>query len=216
MNSMTLSSQSDRLDGWQQWLSGAALAFFLSLSSTGIWASPGAHGPNGEHLDSPSAAAGSASTAPRMEARSETYELVAHLRGSELSMLIHRFETNEPVLKAQVEVESGALKAAAKFHEDMGDYAVDDPIFLKALKASGAHPLVITILDGQESDLLEGTLMTAQAAVAGGDGHGHRYDDEHGHGMPSAVWALLMLLLLTAASVVWMTRRSRKAQGGTQ
>ena len=77
MNSLALSRRGSWSGGWQQWLSGAALAFLLILSSAGAWAAPGAHGPNGEHLDAPSAAAGSASTAPRMEARSESFELVA-------------------------------------------------------------------------------------------------------------------------------------------
>ena len=218
MNSLSLSRRGPWSGGWQQWLSGAALAFLLILSSAGAWAAPGAHGPNGEHLDAPSAAAGSASTAPRMEARSESFELVAHLRGEELSMLINRFETNEPVLKAKVEVESGTAKAAAKFHEDMGDYAVDDPAFLKALKAPGSHPLVVTILAGEESDLLEGTLQTGPATTASGDDHGHAHDGaghSDGHGIPNVVWVVLVMLLLAAASA-WMTRRSRKAQGGAQ
>ena len=211
MNSMPLS----RSRGWQQRLSGAVLAFFLTLCSAAAWASPGAHGPNGEHLDSPTAAAGSASTAPRMEARSESFELVAHLWGDELSMLINRFETNEPVLQATVKVESGAAKAVAKFHEDMGDYAVDDPAFLKALKEPGEHPLVVTILAGKESDLLEGTLQTGPTTAAGGDDHGHAHDDEHGHDIPNVVWVVLVMLLLADASA-WTTRRSRKAQGGAQ
>lgn len=239
MNSLSLFRHGSRLGGWQQWLASAALAVLLILSSTGAWASPGAHGPNGEHLDSPTAAAGSSSTAPRMEARSESFELVAHLWGDELSMLINRFETSEPVLQATVEVESGTAKAVAKFHEDMGDYAVDDPAFLKVLKAPGAHPLIVTILAGKESDLLEGTLQTgpanATAAAAGGDDHGHEHDDglltllsfgsinsdnpghahDKGRGIPNVVWVVLVMLLLAAAGA-WMTRRSRKAQGGTQ
>ena len=218
MNSITLSRHGSRLGGWLQWLACAALAFLLILTSAGAWASPGAHGPNGEHLDSPAATAGSASTAPRMEARSESFELVAHLWGDELSMLINRFETSEPVLQATVEVESGTAKAVAKFHEDMGDYAVDDPAFLKVLKAPGAHPLIVTILAGTESDLLEGTLQTgpanAAAAAANGDDHGHAHDDG-GHGIPNVAWVVLVMLLLAAASA-WMTRSSRKAQGGAQ
>lgn len=239
MNSLSLSRHGSRPGCWQQWLASAALAFLLILSTAGAWASPGAHGPNGEHLDSPTAAAGSASTAPRMEARSESFELVARLGGNELSMLINRFVTNEPVLQATVEVESGTAKAVAKFHEDMGDYAVDDPAFLKVLKAPGAHPLVVTILADKESDLLEGTLQTgpanATAAAAGGDDNGHAHDEglltlltlgtigsdspghahDKGHGIPNVVWAVLVMLLLAGASA-WMTRRSRKAQGGAQ
>ena len=218
MNSLSLSRRGPWSGGWQQWLSGAALAFLLILSSAGAWAAPGAHGPNGEHLDTPTAAAGSASTAPRMEASSESFELVAHLRDDELSVFINRFDTNVPVLKAQVEVESGTAKAVAKFHEDMGDYAVDDPAFLKALKAPGSHPLVVTILAGEESDLLEGTLQTGPATTASGDDHGHAHDGaghSDGHGIPNVVWVVLVMLLLAAASA-WRTRRSRKAQGGAQ
>ena len=204
------------LFSWQRLV--RVLLPLLMMAGTASFAAPGAHGPNGEHLDGPAPVAGSGSTAPRFEAKSETFELVATLRDDELSMLINRFETNEPVLKAQVEVESGTAKATANFHEDMGDYAVDDPAFLKVLKAPGAHPLIVTILAGTESDLLEGTLQTgpanAAAAAANGDDHGHAHDDG-GHGIPNVAWVVLVMLLLAAASV-WMTRSSRKAQGGAQ
>lgn len=217
MNSITLSQCSPRPGGWQQWLSSCTLAFFLSLCGA-AWASPGAHGPNGEHLDAPAAAAGGGNSAPRMEARSESFELVAHHWGDELSILINRFETNEPVLQAKVEVESGTAKAVAKFHEDMGDYAIDDPAFLKVLKAPGAHPLVVTVLTDKDSDLLEGVLqagpVNTATVAANGDNHGHTHGDS-GHGIPNVVWLVLVMLLLAAASAL-MTRRSRKAQGGTQ
>ena len=61
-------------------------------------ASPGAHGPNGEHLDSPAQTASGTNAVPRMEAKSEAFELVGQLRDHEFSMLVNRFETNEPVL----------------------------------------------------------------------------------------------------------------------
>ena len=153
-----------------------------------------------------------------MEARSESFELVAHHWGDELSILINRFETNEPVLQAKVEVESGTAKAVAKFHEDMGVYAIDDPAFLKVLKAPGAHPLVVTVLTDKDSDLLEGVLqagpVNTATVAANGDNHGHTHGDS-GHGIPNVVWLVLVMLLLAAASAL-MTRRSRKAQGGTQ
>lgn len=181
------------------------------LLSASAFAAPGAHGPNGEHLDTPAAATSTAATAPRMEAKSETFELVAHLRDDELSMLINRFETNEPVLDAKVEVESGSVKAVAKFHSDHGDYAIDDPAFLKALKAPGAHALVITVLAGADSDLLEGTLNTEGAAA------GHSHDDEHGHGVPVIVW--IALALLTCGVAIYVLNRGARARnpiGGAQ
>lgn len=142
-----------------------ALLGALSLPS---FASPGAHGPNGEHLDTPHpSAAGAAS--PRLETKTEQFELLATLAGGELSMLIDRFETNEPLLDALVEVESEGLKAKARFHADQGDYAVDDAAMLTLLGKPGAHALLITVLAGEESDLLDGTLNVT--AASGHDGH---------------------------------------------
>lgn len=141
----------------------ALLALAASLPAL---AGPGAHGPNGEHLDAAAQATTGAHAGPRLEAKTEQFELVATLAGGELSLLIDRFETNEPLLGAAVEVESGGLKAPARFHTDHGDYAVDDPAMLKLLGQPGTHALLITVLAGQESDLLDGTLKVAAAAPA--------------------------------------------------
>lgn len=131
----------------------------------GAVASPGAHGPNGEHLDGPAGAA-VAGTVPRLEVASETFELVGQLSGGEFSVMIDRFETNEPVLNGALEVEYKGIKARAKFHADMGDYAIDDAKFLQALAAPGKHALLFTFIAGEESDLLEGTLDVAAPPVA--------------------------------------------------
>ncbi len=163
-------------------------------------ASPGAHGPNGEHLDASGQAVGPGGAVPRIEAHSEAFELVGRLQGGEFSMLINRYETNEPVLNATVEVETGGLKASAKFHADMGDYAVDDAAMLKALATPGDHALVISILVGSESDLLDGTLNTPDAAT---DNHAHT------HGVPVAAWVALTLVLLGLSG--WFVHRKRKA-----
>ncbi|MGF6346800.1 hypothetical protein [Variovorax sp. W2I14] len=170
-------------------------------------ASPGAHGPNGEHLDGPAQTTAGASSAPRMEAKSESFELVGYLRGDEFSMLVNRFETNEPVLNAKVEVETGALKAPAKFHADMGDYAVDDAAFLKALKAPGTHAIVVTIIAGAESDLLDGTLKSEGADADAGT---HSHDDGDGHGLPLTAW-LAIALAAIGALIYALSRRSARS-----
>jgi hypothetical protein len=139
-----------------------------ALLAGAAFAAPGAHGPNGEHLDGP-AQPSSASAAPQLEAKSEDFELVATLGGGELSILIDRFQTNEPVLDAKVEVESGPLKAVARFHADHGDYAVDDPAFMQALGRPGEHALVFTVTAGADNDLLDGTLKVP--APHGADDH---------------------------------------------
>ncbi len=159
-------------------LAAAAMALLL-IAHPFVIAGPGAHGPNGEHLDGPTAMR-PASALPRVEAKSEAFELVAELRASELVIVIDRFESNEPVLGAQLEVESGALKAVATFRAEQGDYAVTDAALLKALAAPGEHALVFTLVAGKDSDLLDGTLVR-------GEGGGSR--DGSGGGAGSAAAA---------------------------
>ena len=181
-----------------------AAILVAALLAGGALAAPGAHGPNGEHLDGPVLQAG-ASAAPRLEARSELFELVATLSGGELSILVDRYETNEPVLGAKVEVEAGALKAVAPFHADHGDYAVDNPALLQALAKSGEHALVFTIVAGQQADLLEGTLRVGAAPVASAA-------DDHAHDAlltPRKAAAGGAVLLAAAASLFFLRRRAR-------
>lgn len=172
----------------------------LALAVLPALAGPGAHGPGGEHLDAPVTAA-AAGSQPRVEASSDLFELVGQLYAGELSLLIDRFETNEPVLEAQVEVESGGLKAIAKFHADHGDYAVDDTRLLALLRQPGEHALVFTIVKGQESDLLDGTLSPA-AATALVDGHDV--------GLGAGGWVAVVIgMVALAAAAVWFLRRRR-------
>lgn len=189
------------------------LMALMTMANAAIWAAPGAHGPNGEHLDGPvQGAMAGGHGAPRMETKSEAFELVAVLRADELSMLINRFETGEPVLDAQVEVESGNVKAVAKFHPDLGDYAVDDPAFLKALQVPGDHALVVTVLADNDTDLLDGSLRTTGDATAdAADTSGH------GHGIPPGAWIAGAVLTLLGL-IVWLlrSRSSRPSTGAAR
>lgn len=178
----------------QHLLAATAMKLLLTLSATAL-AAPGAHGPNGEHLDAPTAAV-MASTFPRLEAKSDMFELVATLQAGELSVLIDRFETNEPVLGATLEVESAGVKAKATFHADLGDYAFDDPKLLALLRSPGEHGLVFTLVAGKESDLLDGTLVTGTGSTPAASGdHGHHHGDQghgdhdhHDHELERAAW----------------------------
>ncbi|HSW22271.1 MAG TPA: hypothetical protein VLJ62_05855 [Burkholderiaceae bacterium] len=179
------------------------------LAVSNAQAGPGAHGPNGEHLDGPAQQGGGAAAAPKLEAKSETFELVAMLSGGELSILIDKFDTNEPILGAKVEVEAGKFKAVAKFHGDHGDYAVDDPAFLQALSQPGEHALVFTIVAGDQSDLLDGTLRVATGS-----------DGDHDHAWYESRSALLgsgaMLLLAGGAAAVAVRRRRANTMGAAR
>lgn len=178
-------------------------------------AAPGAHGPNGEHLDAPAGStAPSAAAAPRFEARSDLFELVGRLSAGELSMFINRYETSEPLERAQVEVELGSRKAVAAFHADQGDYAVADEAFVKALSAPGEHALVVTVIAGDASDLLEGRLQVADPAV-GGDDHGHEGEWMQPR-LFAAAGAVLLALVVTVLTVRRRGRTRRGMAGGVQ
>ena len=185
----------------------AAMLAALSLACA---AAPGAHGPDGQHLDGPGNAAAAGSALPRVDAKSEAFELVAQLRGGELAILIDRYETNEPVLGAKLEVESGALKAVANFRAEQGDYVVTEPALLKALSAPGEHPLVFTLVAGKDSDLLDGTLVMAKpAAAAAGNDHGHD-GDGHSHGPGRVTWiGAGMAGLGLLSGIAWWRHRRR-------
>jgi hypothetical protein len=140
----------------------------LMLLAGSAFAGPGAHGPGGEHLDGPAQVLSGGHGVPRAEAKSELFELVARVEGGTLSVLIDRYDTNEPILDAAVEVESGTLKAKAKFRREQGDYAVDDPALVKRLASPGTHPLVFTVSAGKDSDLLDASMHVAGEAGAPG------------------------------------------------
>jgi hypothetical protein len=202
-----------------------ALTALLVCANTPAIAAPGAHGPNGEHLDGPTTLR-AASALPRVEAKSEAFELVAELRASELAIVVDRYESNEPVLGAKLEVESGSLKAVAVFRAEQGDYAVTDAALLKALAGPGDHGLVFTLVAGKDSDLLDGTLVNATGGViaaAARDDHGHASDtDDPGHGygldLQPAAWAGAGAATLgLIGGIAWWRLRRRdtgKPQGG--
>jgi hypothetical protein len=206
-----------------QLLVAATLSAQLLVANTPALAGPGAHGPNGEHLDGPTTVR-AASAWPRVEAKSESFELVAELRSGELAIVVDRYETNEPVLGAKLEVESGALKAVAAFRAEQGDYAVSDAAMLKALAAPGEHGLVFTLVAGKESDLLDGTLVgTADrvATAATGDDHGHADggdDHAHDHELERAAWIGAGVAALgLIGGIAWWGQRHRGVgtlQGG--
>lgn len=175
------------------------LFFAAMLAMSPALAGPGAHGPNGEHLDAPAASAGA--VLPRVETFTEAFELVGQLSGGELSIMIDRYETNEPVLNGVLEVQYKNLKAKATFHADMGDYAVEDPALLAAISKPGAHPLLFTLVAGEESDLLEGTLQVTQAL--------DELDHDHDYAAWNP-WLLAAIAAIVLAAAVFAVRRMRQ------
>jgi hypothetical protein len=127
----------------------------FTLLFTPMWAL--AHGGE-EHGDGAKPAA-VASAAPRAEAQTEQFELLATPANGQLTIYLDRYATNEPVTGAKVEVESGSWKASAQAAAD-GSYRVQAPQFAKP----GQYPLLFTVQAGNESDLIETTLVVGEPA----------------------------------------------------
>lgn len=202
-------------------LRASTLSLLMLAAATVAPAAPGAHGPNGEHLDAPAAAGAAGSSAlPRVEAHSDDFELVATLHAAALSVLVDRYASNEPVLNAVLEVESGGIKSRATFDADQGDYAFDDAKLLALLRTPGEHALVFTLVAGQDNDLLDATLVTPATGARSVQGDHAHADDEHGHdhGLERAAWAGAGIVALgLAGGTAWWRQRRRNAatvQGG--
>lgn len=185
-----------------------SLFFAALLAMSAACAGPGAHGPNGEHLDAQASMTGSGAAVPTIETFTESFELLGHLANGELSVMIDRYDTNEPVLNGVLEVQYQQLKAKATFHADQGDYAIDDPALLAAISTPGTHALLFTLVAGDESDLLEGSLQVAAAAAAAADDHTHEPSAWRSWWLLAAVAALILI----AAVVTVRRRRQRREQ----
>jgi hypothetical protein len=168
----------------------------LSVPSFAHGDEPHDDAPRGELAVEPAAGA------PRLEAVTESFELVARRQADALVIYINRFETGEPVLDASVEVEIGSLKTVARYQADRGSYTVRDEAFLAALSEPGTRTVVATVASGSEADLL-----TASLTVAAGE---HGPGPEEGQPVQSAVLALSGLLAVGAAGAGALYLRRRR------
>jgi hypothetical protein len=91
-----------------------------------------------------------AALAPRLEARSGPFELVALWRAGELLIYLDRFETNEPITGAQVTVETPDGPKEAILKDDI--YRLPAPWPAKSLD------LIFAITEGTSAEILSGTL----------------------------------------------------------
>lgn len=99
----------------------------------------------------------------RLAAHSDAYELVAVVDGGALTLYLDRFETNEPVSDARIEIIAGAGRAVAEARPD-GSYRATLP----ALIRPGQHELVFSIIHSGGDDLLAAVLDRRQPGDAAG------------------------------------------------
>ena len=145
-----------------------------------------------------------AAQGPRAEAQTDAFELVASLEQDRLVLHIDRFDTNEPVEGAQVEVDTGTMQAKAT-QSSPGVYWVAQG----TLGQPGKHPLTITIETEDTADLLSATLeVPTPAAATPATATGLRTE-------PWMAWGLGGTLLLSGAGLVALRRRPRAITPGS-
>ncbi|CAG9167218.1 hypothetical protein CURE108131_04095 [Cupriavidus respiraculi] len=162
-----------------------------------------AHGPEGDHDHAAADAAAAQGQQPVIEAHTEMFELVGTLAAGELSVMVDRYATNDPVTEGTLEVEFNGIRASGKLHADAGDFAFTDEALLRALREPGTHPLVFTLVAGGDSDLMEGTLQVAADAHA---------QERWLHGSRWLWVGLLVLAIAVLVSVPALARRLHRLQ----
>lgn len=137
-----------------------------------------------------------ATSAPRVAAASEAFEVVVVLEGKKLVLYVDYFASNEPVTKAKVEVDGAGLQGLAR-ESAPGTYVMEIAGAIPAAR----HALTVSIDAGETSDLLATTLDTSLAAPAAA----------HVHGWGEwLVWIVAALLLAGAALLVLRRRKKIK------
>jgi multidrug efflux pump subunit AcrA (membrane-fusion protein) len=136
----------------------AAAGFILTFGAT---AAPAHEG----HDHGPEAPAAPASVAPRGEAHSERFEIVAVAQGKTLAIYLDDYKTNAPIEQAAIEVETPSGPAAAKSLGN-GVYSLDTPF----LEKGGHVELIITVAAGGDPDILPVTIEIPASNGASGDG----------------------------------------------
>jgi hypothetical protein len=134
---------------------------------------------------------------PRIEAQSDLFEIVGEVQNGLMTLFLDRYDTNEPVVDAKIDVEAGPLKGSAPANAD-GTYTFKHA----ALTQPGQLPVTFTITAGRDSDLLTGELLIRDPGAAKVNGN----DDTL---WKRWWWAAGGLFLLAGIAIGWWSRRDR-------
>ncbi len=139
----------------------------------------------------------------RAEDKSDQLELLAVLDGAKLTIYVDRYDTNEPVRDARVEVEGAGIKEVAT-QAGPGVYTLAAPA---SLSVPGKHALTLSVEAREISDLLSVSLNVPAPANAVANPTSR---DEW------AVWGLSGALAIAALAMVAMRqRRNRRSHAGS-
>jgi hypothetical protein len=187
------------------------LSFFaltLLLLSLSAQSSPGAHGPNGEHLDMEQS--NQPTQRPKFEMFTESFEVLGEVFSNKLIIYLHDFETNTPTQSASIDLEVGALTATASFEEAQNRYIVNDVNFISALNVSGEHEVLATILTKDNGDLLVGNFVMPKAnAQSDNAEHSHNESQEQGEDHHHFPWWALGLSIVVFAFGFFFGRKNK-------
>jgi len=134
-------------------------------------------GPGHDHdHGAPSSAQSKKPTNPRVTMTSDTYEVVGILKDHVLRLYLDRRWDTAPVTTAKIEVNINGTSIAAKPQPD-GSYLIESPV----LEAHEKREVVVSIVSGDNSDLLVGTLdaRSVPATQSGNDAFGHDHSVHH-------------------------------------
>ena len=132
---------------------------------------------------------------PAFESSSESFELTGRIQGPQMTLLLDRWASNEPVTDAKIDIEVDGRTIVATAQAD-GSYTLDASSFAKP----AVYPLTITITAGNESDLLVAELkVEAPAEKTLSSMTGSRI---------TSVALILGLLVLAAAAILKRHRQT--------
>jgi len=139
------------------------------------------------------------SLSPRLAARSGDFELVGVALGRTLSIYLDRFADNQPVAGAKLDVEADGQTTAATAEPD-GTYTLS----ANWVAQPGHHAVIVTIVSGQGSDLLAGTLDIPSLPAAASP-------SAIGSGLPAPSRDNIVAFLLGVLATIVLQRRSSLA-----
>lgn len=158
--------------------------FSFVLFTNQVFSAPGAHGPNGEHLDSETRQF--SSRVPKFEAFTETFELVGKVTETQVQIHLHDYATNKPVVGANIELETNGKGFSAQYDALKKHYVLSDEALLKRFSEPGEHEVILTLFTEDAADLMATTLVIEALP--------HAEHEEHNHHFP---WWAVGLGLLT-------------------
>lgn len=176
------------------------VAFLLpaSLFSTALIVAPAAFAHGGEDHGTPAPVV-TQNIAPRAIANTDAFEAVIVLEDNKLLIYVDKFDTNEPVTHAKVELESTGLKGIAS-ESAPGIYIIDAPAL-----APAKHAFTMTVESGETIDLLSATLDTS-ALTSSDDAHAWK---QKWLWMAGGLFATVILVCAAAFAI----RRTCNAKG---